>query len=436
MMGFGVAATSVVAMLTMAILGRLTQGSWLAPAPVAAILWAFVAGLPLVIAPDYPFRASGYAYLGIAVVVSTLTGIVATHFARRTSRNGAGAHTGRWRRVLTGRSTYTLALIAAFGAPIALYLSAVNSFGITSLPSLAAAVTRARYETGASDPLAVRALIASVYASAALGGWNRGVGRISLPRSVLWLLPMLGVVSINTGRSGLVLSGVLWIAFWIAGRRTARRPALPSAFRLTAIGVGAFTALFGLFFATQFLRIGEVDAERIASVYDRSRVYFAGGAPAFAVWFDAEAGRTRTWGTATFASIADAVDLGARDRGKYTRPVELSEGQTGNIYTVFRPLIEDFGVVGSLVVWSILAILAGSAWGRRRTTGSGSAGPLAVYYAVILFSPVTTIFQWTSSTLVLLVLPLVLAPPPAQGASLGTPTLARDATAQRMEARS
>jgi oligosaccharide repeat unit polymerase len=416
-MDLGIATASVLAMATAAVIARAAQGSWLAPTPVMALVWAFVAGLPLVVAPDYPIRASGYLFLALVVVVGVAFGATASHFAARLAVRPARwdtRRTGGWR---SPQRLYALTLVTTFAAPIAIFVAAVDTFGWMPLTSLAATVTRARYDAGYGDPAIVRALIASVYASAALGGWSAGLGRLPLWRSLVWIVPMLGVVAVNTGRAGLVLAAVLWIAYWIVGRRSETRRPMPSVLLLLRIGVLAFAALFALFFVTQFVRIGRFDPQLAGGVFDRARVYFAGAAPTFSYWFDEVGTGAPTWGRATFASVADAVGLGDRELGKYTAPVTLSPGQTGNIYTVFRPLLEDFGPLGAVLAWAALAAAAGIAWAHRDRVPGPAAGFLGAYYAFVLFGPVTTIFQWTSSTAVLIAMLVLVDERPANAVS-------------------
>ena len=51
------------------------------------------------------------------------------------------------------------------------------------------------------------------------------------------------------------------------------------------------------------------------------------------------------------------LGLGHRIPGLFENVVDLVIGETSNIYTAFRPLIQDFTIPGALAVLALLGVL-------------------------------------------------------------------------------
>jgi hypothetical protein len=102
------------------------------------------------------------------------------------------------------------------------------------------------------------------------------------------------------------------------------------------------------------------------------------------------------------------LGLATRIGGLFETTYFLSFGESSNIYTVFRPLIEDFTVAGALTFLMLLGILGGVGF-RGVTKGGWWAMPcLLVFYAVTLWSPITWLLIYNSQIAAVLGLAVVL----------------------------
>jgi asparagine N-glycosylation enzyme membrane subunit Stt3 len=94
--------------------------------------------------------------------------------------------------------------------------------------------------------------------------------------------------------------------------------------------------------------------------------------------------------------------------GLFENVVDLVLGETSNIYTAFRPLIQDFTIPGALVVLSLLGFVGGIGF-RGVARGKWSAAPLLlVAYYTTMWSPITWFWIYNSLTATLIAVAVVV----------------------------
>lgn len=114
-----------------------------------------------------------------------------------------------------------------------------------------------------------------------------------------------------------------------------------------------FGALSGLIL-TMLFRIGEITSQNIQTVLNKFLIYAFGQVPTFDYWLGNYQGTlVHGLGVNTFIGIFNFLGISTRIRGIYSEYVVV-EGFPANIYTVFRGLIEDFGVLGSIMFFSLI----------------------------------------------------------------------------------
>lgn len=117
---------------------------------------------------------------------------------------------------------------------------------------------------------------------------------------------------------------------------------------LTLLGV-----LSGLIL-TMLFRIGEITSQNIQTVLNKFLIYAFGHVPTFDYWLGNYRGTfEHGLGVNTFIGIFNFLGISTRIRGVYSEYIVV-EGFPANIYTVFRGLIEDFGVLGSFIFFSFI----------------------------------------------------------------------------------
>lgn len=215
------------------------------------------------------------------------------------------------------------------------------------------------------------------------------------------LLSVSGLYALFGSRMGVLFGGAFWIAAYLSCHVAASRGSrvLPVGF-IIRLGLAAVVILLGLSTLTQVVRYA---ATQELDWYKMLADPFAFVA-AFGIWFDASAldQDMLLWGARTFRRLFAIA-------GVYYEPQPAIEvGFTSsNIYSVFRDLIEDFGLAGSLLATTFLGFggrLAFS-WTSR---GSAKALPwLVLCYAFAITSFASGLLQYTTTTAAMVLFILV-----------------------------
>ncbi len=84
--------------------------------------------------------------------------------------------------------------------------------------------------------------------------------------------------------------------------------------------------------------------------------------------------------------------------GKYDEYYEYGDILAGNIYTMFRPLIQDFGLLGSLLFMFLMGLLVHWSFYRMLLNGNPAFTVVVFIFSIGFFyaSFVRSIFDWTS----------------------------------------
>jgi len=113
-------------------------------------------------------------------------------------------------------------------------------------------------------------------------------------------------------------------------------------------------------------------------------------------------------GSITFAGPLEKLGYGYRIPGLFSSVVDLMVGETTNIFTGFRPLIEDFTIPGALVVLVLMGFVGGLGF-RNVAAGKWSGFPLLlIAYQTTLWTPITWFWIYNSLTATLFTVILLL----------------------------
>lgn len=382
-------------------LARRVQGQWLAPGALIALAWALAAGVPLFLAPDLPVYPGAYGFVllvsAVCVLASTMGASLDLKLAKRDAAREIEWPARTWQ-------LYYALIATGCIAPVMLYGDATSATRAGDLAELAMYTSMGRYGGEYEIPTLVRLLTASSYVAATISGV---VTSASAPedrkwlRSIAWMLPLVATVAIHTEKAGLLYGLVMFAAGWSAGRALSRSTARGvKATTILAVVLGIFV-LIAFFVGAQSMRMNRVSLADIPFVLNHLRIYVVGHMPVFGHWWTFEYPRMTVdgFGTHTFAGMAELMGLTVRKAGLYAGSAGFTES---NIYTALRPLLEDFGIVGALGFMFALAYSAGVGWrllvlGRRI-----GAVPVVCFTAYVLWSPITSIFVY--STIIAVVL--------------------------------
>jgi hypothetical protein len=106
----------------------------------------------------------------------------------------------------------------------------------------------------------------------------------------------------------------------------------------------------------------------------------------------------------SLAGITEKLGLATREQGLYEKSYEVgSDGSVSNIYTVFRPLIEDGrGYIGGCILLFAFSGIACFSWHLLRR-GRITAFPIVFgFYLYVLWGLITSIFIYLSTIVAML----------------------------------
>jgi oligosaccharide repeat unit polymerase len=389
----------------LALLIRRQQGSWLAPGAFFALAWCVLAGLPLLILPDaavWPPAIWWIVTSMIAVYLGSLWGQSGVKPPRIPIPNTASRFTSReleW--LILG---LTLVGFVAVGALLVDRGLGPDVFlSIHKLARAARELSVARYSEGYKEPLLARLPLIGTYLASLLGGLLLATRTSGLPRYIAFapVLPGLGIALLLTTKSAILYPLLLIAAAYLASRLAIGRDRFSVTRRsglLTLVGIAALAPTLVLI---QLSRYGYslFSAKQVAATLTIMRVFVFGYLAVFATWFEHGGWHSSHLGLGayTFAGIFDLAQLKQRVPGIY--PVELyltHDHIANNIYTIFRGLIEDYTVMGALIVLVTVGYLAGYAFARVRQGELLYVPVLSAFFAITLFSFVVDLFAYNT----------------------------------------
>jgi oligosaccharide repeat unit polymerase len=389
----------------MCALGRIVGGSWLAPGAFLPLCWTVYFGSAVMLADLFPLCAPG-SWLLLSCVSAFQAGALLCDCSATRGRQLARPETIRgvpgWlvRRLAWG--TVVLTAVSAAGV-MALVWTGLSQFGLSwstvILFRLATSFSAARYAGTDQTPLVVSLLLYVALAASVVGGLLVGVS--DRPRD-RWLAVAPLLVSLCSGivvaaRLGVVTAIVMWSSAAIAARLcVVGKPFAVFRPRWIVRAVVAAATVLSIYAFLQWMRGGGSANAGVRGLFGQAFSSSIGSVAAFTSWAcEAERGRLG-WGMFTLAGPYDLFGLTEREQGLFGIAVYFPSGYSTNIYTIFRSLIEDVGMVGA---WTALGLIgAAAAWSYRGCLARKSQWciVLSIFYSVTVISLLTTLFAYNS----------------------------------------
>lgn len=345
----------------------------------------------LIVGRAFPYTTEGMLWLLMAGGAWFLGGLIArlgpkVIFTRMTHRPEASPFDPSYRTVLV--------LSAIVAVPYVVLLSTVG-FSFSSLLSYSTGLAKSRYE-GEGVPLVITLLTVPLYLACMCAGImsTRAHG---LRSWAILLTPLLLAVlaSLSQNAKAIVIYSVsLWVAGYLVSM-SAQQRRIVSPMRLIAVLAGAYL-LIELFTFMQAVRYGRDIATDV--LLEVMSVYAAGHLSAFTLWFS-DIGidwSTPRYGTETFRSIIGALTGADNIQGFERHRVQLTHHYSTTVLTTFAELIQDFGRYGALVVIFLLSYFTGHLDHNIRTGRMGAVAVGTAACAVVIFSPISSLLNYTT----------------------------------------
>lgn len=393
---------------------RALTGTWLHPSAFFPLWWSFAGILPLLFAPREIVGPQAMLWL-IAASIAVSAGAAAGNggFRARLRRSDSPASD---RELLLLEVVVLASIVLGLGSSVAFAAASSVSWGdvldVEKLVVVSNQLYVQRYdEIQAAPPLLSQALLPFVFLGPATGGFLfvlRNEKRWKF-LSLATFLPAVAVTVLQTTKAAVLFAIVLWLSGYFAARlRRGRLKVFTRAHFMVAAAVGGVVTVF--FFAVSLARMASTDASLLDIVMRKLLTAAFGHMTVFSNWLAEywNSSTEPTLGRIVFAGPLEMLGISHRIPGLFENVVELVLGETSNIYTAFRPLIQDFTIPGALVVLMCLGFVGGLGF-RRVAIGRWSGVPLLlILYYTTMWSPITWFWIYNSLTATLLAIALVV----------------------------
>ena len=332
----------------------------LEPAGIFAMLWIFMAVSVLLLQEYIDLNFEGCSFVMTGVLFFVAGTIFSDYFYHPTPSDTRIELKKQW--------VTPLLLILLAGAMVnPIYSIFLNGFTLRALLDMRELlemnkeIAISRYSGNEVYSVFNQFFLIFSYAAPVIGGFcYRLVGKWEKVLCVITLIPCTFIALTQSLKMGMIASFILFFGAYITSSYTYGLPIrLKAKFvvRLALIVVG----FIGTLFVSMVFRTGEVSEKAILEVSGTLVSYAVGHMHSVDVWYTTYQPTDLTWGSHTFFGISNLLGLAERVQG--ISPEFMNIGKNGffgisNTFTIFRPLTEDFGEAGAMVVMFVMGTLS------------------------------------------------------------------------------
>ena len=128
--------------------------------------------------------------------------------------------------------------------------------------------------------------------------------------------------------------------------------------------------------------------DKMSKTNETFYIYTFGGVSGFSTYLETiySSDNLLTGGRYTFSSLYDLLGIAKAEAGVYDEYLKISPNNTANIYSIFRPLMEDFGFYG-MVSWAFILGMISNFNFRKALNGSLISISISIsIYIYLMFS--------------------------------------------------
>ena len=331
----------------------------LEPAGIFAALWIFFAVSALLLQNLIDLNFEGCTFLLLGVIFFVIGAIFSDYFYRPTPSGIQMQLRKKW--------VTPLLLVLLVGAMVnPLYSIILHGFSLQALLDMREVlemnkgISEDRYAGAEAHDVVNQFFLIFSYAAPVIGGLcYRLVGKFNKVLCVLTLIPCTFIALTQSLKMGMIASFILFFASYIVCSYTYGLPIrikgkIILRFLLVIVG------FLGTLFISMVFRTGEVSEKTILEISEKFVSYAVGHMHNIDSWYTSYIPTELTWGSRTFLGISNLLGIEERVQGIY--PEFMNVGKNGfygisNTYTIFRPLVEDFGEAGAMVAMFIMGVL-------------------------------------------------------------------------------
>lgn len=335
----------------------------LEPAGIFAALWIFFAVSALLLQNYIDLRFDGCTFILAGVIFFVAGTIFSDNFFRPTPSETKWELRKKW--------VTPLLIILLVGAMVnPLYSIILHGFSLRALLDMREVlemnkgISEDRYAGAEAHDVVNQFFLIFSYAAPVIGGLCfRLVGKWNKVLCILTLIPCTFIALTQSLKMGMIASFILFFAAYIVCSYTYGLPIRMKG-KIILRFVLVIAGFLGTLFISMVFRTGEVTEKTILEISEKFVSYAVGHMHNIDMWYTSYQPTDLTWGSRTFLGISNILGIEERVQGIY--PEFLNVGKNGffgisNTYTIFRPLVEDFGEVGAMVAMFIMGVIGNMA---------------------------------------------------------------------------
>lgn len=402
---------------------RRHAGTWLTPASIWCLMWFLLTFIPLVAAPEAPANPLAILYILATSIILSIP-VFTTDWAevRRSAKFDPPAlYETRFLRVVF----VVISVAALLSLAVNFSIQGVTLDRLTSdFLSVTSDLIVDRYTQSTIENVFAQLANIFTYCSAGLGGLvffgaRRALAKLAIVGTTM--APSLALMVIAGAKGTIFLCIALFYGAFLAARL--RRGGVNIIDRKTILATAVSVAAIFPFLLLSFLArglSGPMSASALEDGLYRNFIsYSSAHIYAFADWFTWYtggqsavnfAGEETTGGFYTFMSIFRA--FGSEKivpPGYYDEYFQYSWYLQTNIYTIYRGLITDFTLVGSMVFMVLFGYLVNTVFVSltRSDDPSWSIALYILYVGLVYTSFLISVFVWNSMYPVFIILGII-----------------------------
>lgn len=399
--------------LTTYFMGRTLSASIFHPIRIFSIIWCVFVIVPTIFwDKGYSWTFSGFYWIAAAAFFMTLGGMMAKRcFTANHLPVRGGIETTDRKDDLSGWWFWLYVILGVGVLHVVMYLITKN-ISLSSLTSFEklivineAAAWERYYGSGSSTTMLNQILLTGVYAGNACGGYvfNFAKNKRQKALALLVLLPIVATMLLENTKAGFIASVFLWFSGWCVSRLRiyGHLPVIRWSLLWKLLLLGA--AFILVLYFVMLLRVGDFSAGMRTVIYNKLLFYAFGQMVQFDGWFHGEAQLfAQGLGTNTYMWLPHLLGITERAHGVYQTYV-IEQG--GNIFTAFRGVLEDFGIIFGLFYMMLRGFILEYACCRvtqAKTNRMLSCTLVLCGYMFILYGFIISPWIYTSYSLAML----------------------------------
>ncbi|MBE0067691.1 O-antigen polymerase [Thermoanaerobacterium thermosaccharolyticum] len=363
---YGLIITFILILLL--IIEKILIKNWINPAYIMIAYWSiFIVSAIIAFGTDFNWNYLGLIWIIFAIIIFLFGQIIGSSFAKNKILYKASAV--ETNKILSNASSQFIFICIIIGLLKVLIEVVANGFSvhmffhINSLINMNTYMAQQRYYGGISYSIIMQIMLIFVYAAPLCGGYSFVYAEKKSSRllSFATFIPIIGELLLTNGKAGMIGSAFLWFSGYFVAYVEKYKKSPRICMKILVKVVVVIVFLFSLLYFSMLLRIGNFSIQTRDLVTKKFLVYALGSIPAFDEWFSNyfyNYNPSYSLGTYTFIGLFNLLGISLRKQGVFSDIVVILNGYT-NVFTAFRGIILDYGMIGGLIFVMLFGIIAG-----------------------------------------------------------------------------